>query len=116
MDRAFQVDEETADRHKRYWREHGLDGFWCGKGFSSSDKAQPLSYELAEILVRLLVDESRPPWFGRAREPQRRFFAFLRAATAADGGEAGSREHLGYGLGDLAARFLGPGSWSPSRR
>lgn len=115
MDWAFQVDAETADRHKRYWGEHGLNAFWRGEGFSSSDKAQGLSYELAEILVRLPVDDSRPRWFGRVREPQRRFFAFLRAASESDCGEAASREHLGFGLvGDLAARFLGPGSWSPS--
>jgi hypothetical protein len=117
MDWVFEVNAETADRHKRYWGKHGLDAFWSGEGFSSPEEfLQPLSYELAEILVRLLVDESRPRWFGRVREPQRRFFAFLRAASESDCGEAGSREHLGYGLGDLAARFLGPGSWSPSRR
>jgi hypothetical protein len=113
---GFQLDAATADRHKRYWREHGLDAFWCGLGFSSSDDAQRLSYELAETLVRLLVADSRPRWFGRVREPQRRFFAFLRAASASDCGEAASREHLGLGLGDLATRFLGPGSWSPSPR
>jgi hypothetical protein len=102
------VDEEAALRHRRYWAGHGLDAFWGGDGFSAPGDLQGLSYELAEILVRLLVEESRPRWFGRAREPQRRFLAFLRAASAEDGGEAAAREHLGCGLADLAARFLGP--------
>jgi len=107
--RQLQVDEEMALRHRRYWRERGLQAFWSGDGFSAPDRLQQLSYELAEILVRLLVEDSRPRWFGRARGPQRRFVAFVRAARASDGGEAASREHLGFSLGDLAARFLGPG-------
>lgn len=107
------VDGEMARRHKRYWRKHGLDEFWRGGGFSAPGRVQQLSYELAEILVRLLVDEARPRWFGFVREPQRRFFAFVRQADESDCGEAACREHLQYGLGDLAARFLGPGSRSP---
>lgn len=114
VDREFRVNPEMAERHKQYWQSQGLKAFWSGEGFGMPGQAQRLSYELAQILVRLLVDDSRPRWFGRVREPQRRFFAFLRAASEADCGEAASREHLGFGLSELAARFLGPGSWSPS--
>ncbi len=114
VDREFRVNAEMAERHKRYWADQGLQTFWCGKAFNMPGKEQRLSYELAELLVRMLVDDSRPRWFRRVREPQRRFFAFLRAASESDGGEAASRKHQGLGLGDLAARFLGPGSWSPS--
>lgn len=110
----LEVDGEMAGRHKRYWGKHGLDEFWRGEGFSRPGKVQELSYQLAEILVRLLAEEGRPRWFGWAREPQLRFYAFLRGAGIDDCGEAACREHLGYGLSDLAAKFLGPGSWSPS--
>jgi hypothetical protein len=110
----LEVDAEMAGRHKRYWGKHGLDAFWRGEGFSRPGTVQELSYQLAEILVRLLVEESRPRWFGWVQEPRLRFFAFLRGASAEDCGEAACQEHLRYGLSDLAARFLGPGSWSPS--
>jgi len=59
------------------------------------------------------VADARPRWFGWVRRPERQFRAFMQEATTADGGEAACREHLGYGLDDLAARFLGPGKWSP---
>ncbi|MGL4462718.1 MAG: hypothetical protein ACRC1K_11245 [Planctomycetia bacterium] len=104
------VDRETAAKHKRYWSKHGLDAFWSGEGFSRPGKIQDLSYQLAEIMVRLLVEESRPQWFGWVREPQRRFVAFLRSAKADDAGEGACREHLGCGVSDLAAKFLGPPS------
>ena len=110
----LEVDAEAAGRHKRYWGRHGLDEFWRGEGFSRPGRVQELSYQLAEVLVRLLVEEGRPRWFGWVREPRLRFFAFLRGADAGDCGGAACREHLGYELGDLAAKFLGPGSWSPS--
>ena len=108
------LDAKMADQTKRYWGRHGLDEFWHGEGFGSSGKVQELSYQLAEILVRLLIEESRPRWFGWVREPQQRFFAFLREANESDSGEAACQEHLRCGLSDLAARFLGPGSWSAS--
>ena len=110
----LQVDDRMAGQHKRYWRKHGLDEFWRGEGFSRAGKVQGLSYQLAEILVRLLVEECQPRWFGWVREPQLRFFAFLRGASMSDCGEAACQEHLRFGLSDVAARFLGPGSWCPS--
>lgn len=110
----LEVNAEMARGHKRYWGKHGLDDFWRGEGFSRPGKVQELCYQLAEILVRLLVEEGRPRWFGWVREPQRRFFAFLRVASVSDCGAEACQENLGFGLSDLAARFLGPGSWSPS--
>jgi hypothetical protein len=104
----LQVDHAMALRHKRHWSEHGLDAFWSGEGFSAPGEVQRCCYELAEILVRLLVEDARPRWLRRSREPQRRFLAFLRAASAEDAGQAACVEHLGFGLEDLAVRFLGP--------
>jgi hypothetical protein len=108
------VDGELARRHKRYWGKHGLDNFWRGQGFGRPGKVQELNYQLAEILVRLLVEQGRPRWLGWDRGPQRRFFAFLRGAKESDCGEEACMEHLGFGLSDLAGRFLGQGAWSPS--
>jgi hypothetical protein len=109
----LELDPEKAGEHKRYWGKRGLDAFWRGEGFSRPGKVQELSYQLAEILIRLLVEDSRPRWFGLVKEPRTRFFAFLRGARASDCGEWACRRHLGFGLSDLAAKFLGPGDWGP---
>lgn len=101
------VTEKLAARHKRYWSKHGLDEFWRGRGFSRPGKVQKLSYQLAEIMMRLLLDDPQPGWFGR-RGARERFIAFLRAADAADAGEAAARAHLGTGIQAIAERFLGP--------
>jgi hypothetical protein len=101
------VDSEMAQEHKQYWGKHRMDAFWYGDGFSRSGQVQKLSYQLAEILVRLLVEEGKPRWFGWVKEPRRRFFAFLREATADDCGASACQQHLGFGLRELAAQFLG---------
>ena len=108
------LDREIAEQHKRHWSKHGLDSFWRGEGFSRAGKVQELHYQLAEILMRLLVEDGRPRWFGWVREPQQRFFLFLQEATDIDCGAEACRECLGFELSDLAARFLGEGDWSPS--
>ena len=112
--RQLEVNAAMAAEHEAYWGREELDAFWRGEGFSRPTEVQGLSYQLAQILARLLIDDSQPRWFGLVREPQRRFFAFLREASQEDCGEAACRKHLGYGIADLAARFLGPGAWAPS--
>jgi hypothetical protein len=109
----LELDPEKAGEHKRYWKKHGLDAFWRGEGFSRPGKMQELSYQLAEILLRLLVEDSRPRWFGLVKEPRQRFYAFLRAARVQDCGAASCRNNMGFDLSDLAAKFLGPGEWDP---
>src|ERR1051325_143312 len=108
------LNEEMAAAHKNHWRENGLDAFWRGEGFHQSGDMQKLSYELAEILIRLLLEEYRPRWFGWQKEPQRRLFAFLRGASADDCGADAAEKHLQTGLGGIASWFLGPGEWNPS--
>lgn len=110
----LEVNADMAREHKRFWARHGLDMFWRGEGFSRPDKGQRLSYELAEILLRLLCEDYRPRWFGLSRAGQRRFFAFLREAGDTDCGESAAREYLGISVNDVAAKYLGPGDWSPS--
>ncbi len=109
------MDREIAEEHQRYWRANGLGEFWSGEGFSDPGPVQRLSYRLAEVLMRLMIEEGRVRWFGLVREPQRRFFQFLRTASTDDCGQEACERALGYDLTDLAARFLGPGPWEPYR-
>ena len=102
------VDVEMAQAHRRYWFENGLDCFWHGDGFSQPGDVQDLCYQLAEILVRLLVEEYRPGWFGWHRKRHERLLTFLREANHEDCGVAAAETHLGLRLEDLAGRFLGP--------
>jgi hypothetical protein len=108
------VDGEMAREHKSYWKKRGLELFWRGEGFSRPDKSQQLSYQLAEILLRLLWEDHKPRWFGLDKSPQRRLFGFLREADACDCGESAARAHLRFGLAELAAKFLGHGPWTPA--
>jgi hypothetical protein len=107
------LDQETARKHKSYWRKHGLDAFWRGHGFQSAGRVQELSYQLAEVLVRLLIEAHRPRWFGMVRRNREKLLAFLREADASDCGESSATKNLGKSLGELAGRFLGAGEWSP---
>lgn len=110
------LDPRDARQHKQVWARRGLDDFWSGAGFYQAGKVQKLSYQLAEVLIRLLVEEHRPGWFGWRRARQHRFLDFLREADASDAGEAAARKHLGLGLRDVAAWFLGPGDWKPGMK
>jgi hypothetical protein len=109
----LEVGGAKARRHQRFWGRHGLGAFWRGEAFTRPGKMQLRSYELAEILVRLLFEEARPRWFGLDRRPRRRLLAFLEQSAVADCGEQAARAQLGIGLSDLATRFLGPGDWGP---
>jgi hypothetical protein len=106
------VDAEMAKKHKRFWKRHGLEAYWRGEGFAQPGKIQELSYQLSEILLRLLLDEHRPRWFGWDRSLQKKLHAFLQNAKEDDLGQSAAIAHLGFPLENLAAKFLGPGDWS----
>jgi hypothetical protein len=106
------LDPEMAAGHKMYWKKHGLDGFWRGEGFSQPGRVQKLSYQLAEILMRLLGENYRPRWLGLDKSRLRQLLQFLRDSHRDDCGEAAAREHLHCGLSEVARQFLGPGDWS----
>jgi len=99
---TFTIDRETAARHKAYWREHGLKAFWSGDSYHQPDDGRELSYGLSQVLVRNL-----------ATDHGSRFFDFVAAAKRQDAGESAMRRHLGMGLAECAAQFLGPGDWEP---
>jgi hypothetical protein len=112
---GIELTPEDIGRHKRHWPRRGLGPFWWGHGFRAPDMVQALSYQLAEVLMQILVEEHQPPWFGFFGTDRRaKLLAFIGAAKADDAGQAAAREHLGYGLGELAAKFLGPGDWEPN--
>lgn len=103
----LEMTSEKANRHKRLWLESGLEEFWSGDGFHRMGEVQELSYQLAEILMRLLLEEHRPRWFGWSRSAERKLIEFLRTARQEDSGAEASRLHLGRELKDIAAMFLG---------
>lgn len=84
-----------------FWNASTIQEFWSGKSFQRADDGQPLSYELARLLVQLLDKE----YDLLAR--------FCAVATDRDGGEEAATSVLGMSLEELAAIVLGPGTWKP---
>jgi hypothetical protein len=95
------TDDELLDL-RRFWRKEGLSDFWWGRGFSRADEGQRHSYALSRVLFQLLLSD----YPGKFR-------GFIAQARAADAGESAARSALGLELGDLAAKFLGNGDWTP---
>lgn len=85
----------------RFWTAETIQEFWTGKSFLRPDDGQPLSYELAKLLVQLLDKE---------HDMLTRFCAM---ASRDDGGEAAAGKVLGASLERLAEVVLGPGPWGP---
>lgn len=105
--KPFALDPKEVGEQKVFWRETGLEQFWSGTGFSSPGDVQKYSYQLAEILLRLLLTDYQPRWFGFDRTPVQTLMNFLRNAKRDDAGEAAAREYLGLSLEDIAAKSLG---------
>ncbi|HXJ57560.1 MAG TPA: hypothetical protein VNU68_12945 [Verrucomicrobiae bacterium] len=95
---------ELADQHRNHWTETNIQEFWAGASFGQPGDPQTLSYSLAEILVELLTGKHQ------------QFLEFMRQAHYRDGGQTAALDCLGLSLGDVAARFLGPGDWRPYRK
>lgn len=96
---------EDVSRLRQLLREPGiLAGVWNGEAFASARvDLQHAAYHLAEVLIRLILDQTTGPQSNR----------FLQDAHFEDAGEAAARSHLNRSLGDFAATFLGPGQWTP---
>ncbi len=99
--RARYRPEELNYLFGRFWTRETIQEFWSGKSFLRPDDGQPLSYELARILVQLLDKD----YDVLAR--------YCSEAHQEDGGERAALAVLGAGLGDFAAVVLGPGKWAP---
>ncbi len=98
----LRLDRELAERHRRYWKGHGLQAFWSSEGFDRPDEGQRLSYSLAEMMVRNILQDHRD-----------KFLEFLRKADRADYGESAAQEVFEASLSDYATMFLGEGDWAP---
>jgi|GEM_PF-5908467 len=77
--------------------------------FTWEDGLPHPQWDLIEAWVnsRYDLENQRDAWIAIGRQ------WFLRDAGVTDCGESACVDHLGFGLHDLAARFLGPGAWSP---
>lgn len=85
----------------RFWTPETIQEFWSGKSFLRPDDGQPLSYELARLMVQLLDKDYE------------RLKAFCRSAAREDGGTAAASAVLGASLAELAGAVLGEGDWAP---
>jgi hypothetical protein len=111
---AAYLDPQEIGKNRAYWQKRGLSAFWSGESFRAPGKVQSYSYQMAEVFVRLIFSDHKPGWFGRGKEKRLRLLAFLKYAHHEDAGQAAAQEYFGYRIEDLAARFLGPGDWSPT--
>ncbi len=97
------IGRRGARLQARYWSWFGLDRFWSGTSFFRRS-SQRLSYQLANILFRNLIDH-------RSRRQNVR--AFLATAHRRDAGQAACLECFGCPLSVLVEEFLGEGDWDP---
>lgn len=98
--------DELAEKHHSFWTAENIQSFWAGTSFFEPGDASQLSYSLAEVLVKLLLEKSE----GSA------FQAFIETASHSDAGQTAALDILHADLGDIAGTFLGEGSWRPQRR
>lgn len=87
-------ERDLRAKHAVAWDDDRLREFWSGRSFTRPDDRQPLSYDLARLLVASLASD----WA--------RFERFSASAHTRDGGAAAAREHLGRELDDLARATL----------
>ena len=100
-DFLWNLNRREADRQRRYWRRHGLEGFWTGESFFRP-RSMDHSYSLARILITNMI--------GRGKE---KYMEFVKAARREDAGDAASRAVYGRGVDEWARHFLGDGGWTP---
>jgi hypothetical protein len=96
--------ERLHERLRRFWSVVSIQEFWSGASFHRPGESNPLSYDLARILVEQLAKDWDP------------FREFVLHADRADGGAAAAHQHLGLDLGELVTTLLErdtPKSWSP---
>jgi hypothetical protein len=102
---AYSLDREDIERHLEYWNADSIQQFWSGESWDIPGDSFKLSYSLARILWRKVEVDS-----GASRETM---LAFVRTASAADGGEAACQACFGFGLAEFVEGFLGSGDWAP---
>ncbi|OWK35038.1 hypothetical protein [Fimbriiglobus ruber] len=111
---VVQMDTEDIRAMTRYWSRNGLGMFWWGHGYAAPGSVQKYCYLFSVMLMTVLVEEHRVGLLGFGKRRRERLLAFVRnAGSENDAGRAAARQYLGYSLGTLAAKCLGPGDWEP---
>jgi hypothetical protein len=100
-DFLWDLNRHEAERQRRHWRRHGLQGFWTGESFHRP-RTMDWSYTLARILITNMI--------GRGND---KYMEFVKAAKWEDAGDAASRAVYGWGVDEWARHFLGDGDWTP---
>lgn len=98
------VDFELKERHLAFWNPENIQEFWSGISFHRPGDSNELSYNLAEIVLNLLL-EKEGDWG-----------TFLKEAQWGDAGQTAAMDYLGTDLGEVMATFLGEGDWRPRRK
>ncbi len=104
----FELNREMMEKHADYWTPETIQDFWSGRSFHLPGDAQKVSYNLAVVLVRQVMND-----YGAGRDA---FWRFVRDAQPADAGDRARREHVGIGLSELVAGFLWEENWAPRPR
>jgi hypothetical protein len=90
------------NKHLSFWGEMEIQEFWSGGSFSRADDGNELSYQLAQLIVRSLAENTEE------------FYAFVKDANHSDGGEAAFHKAYGYSLSEIIENLLGEGDWTPN--
>jgi hypothetical protein len=102
----YKLTRELIRRHRDYWTEERIAGFWHGRQFRSPDEGKELSYHLARFVLYSLYDGGNTP--RRAMEE------FFLTAKHPDAGQAAAIEVFGIRLGECVESLLGEGNWDPA--
>jgi hypothetical protein len=97
---------ELADRHFAFWTGENIQSFWAGTSFYQPGDPNELSYGLAQIFVKFLLEQGDADAFR----------TFLEVAQRDDAGQTAALDILGANLGEIAGTFLGEGNWRPQRK
>ncbi len=99
----YTLNQEKHFRHRDYWNQKTIQGFWSGESFSQPGDPSDLSYHLAQLLIRSLSKD-----FNQLAE-------FANAARYSDAGEAAAIAVYGCSLGSFIESIYGEGNWSPRK-
>ena len=98
--------DDLAEKHFAFWNETNIQSFWAGTSFYQPGDPNQLSYNLAEVIGKLLLERGTPNSF---RE-------FVKVADRSDAGQTAAINIFGVDLGEIAGTFLGEGDWRPKRK
>ncbi|MBI5684758.1 MAG: hypothetical protein HZC54_06730 [Verrucomicrobia bacterium] len=101
----FELDRESAGKHRAFWNDETIQEFWSGESFHRTDDGSQLSYHLSQVLMhRICFSES---------QTSSQFRTFVQHSDYKDAGNAAARQHLNLDLTTIIEDFLGPGHWTP---